>query len=121
MNLQTFVERRLAESKAKMLRALDDVTKRSDDLGSIDMAMLRMARRLTEAAQYEGEHVVWTMIDIMLAKGVEEATIQKRLIEQLLRGPDDGWSGRGNDAARARFDGITKATSSFREHLEYGE
>lgn len=61
--------------------------------------------RLAEA---EGEHFAWSRLNQMVSYD-PEATMEMLLglVAQILsNGADDTWSGRGNDIARARFDGI---------------
>lgn len=50
------------------------------------------------------------------AKGVATAALAE-VLDVLLEGPDDTWSGRGNDVRRAQYDGVRQAGKEIRRRL----
>lgn len=68
-------------------------------------------------AQAEGALAAW---DRMLAVAIhqnakgEPVDIRGAAMDLLTQGADDTWSGRGNDLARARFDGIREACTEMK-------
>ena len=74
-----------------------------------------LARSVVSLAEAEGAHSVFALVDQMKANGREDADIRDALVSMLIRGADDSWSGRANDARRAQFDGVREAV---RHHLD---
>ena len=74
-----------------------------------------LARSIVSLAEAEGVHDVFALVDKMKAHGSEDADIRERLVSVLVQGADDSWSGRANDARRARHDGVRAAV---RHHLD---
>lgn len=75
-----------------------------------------LGKIVTDIAEAEGRHAtvtqVWHLIDrcdLTPADAVAEVTRQA-----LTTGADDTWSGRGNDVARARFDGVLSVLADYR-------
>lgn len=64
-------------------------------------------------AAAEGEARVWARLDMVAVNtGDMNKELATRLTFTLLtEGADDRWSGRGNDVARATFDGVRSAAS----------
>lgn len=67
-----------------------------------------LARRLNTLAELEGRLSVFRTV-IHLNANDRAGEIQAWLMEQAMRGADDNWSGRTNDVARARHDGVLRA------------
>ena len=76
------------------------------------------ARYANEVAKAEGVAHVWIRLQLTVnyfaKEGMEltDAALLDPILELLGAGADDGWSGRVNDARRARFDGIREAANS---------
>lgn len=65
-------------------------------------------------AESEGQANLWERVAQMAAykgENVTEADIKAIVLDALSPGADDSWSGRDNDVARARFDGMLRAAS----------
>ena len=73
-----------------------------------------LANRLSDLATHEGRVHVLRVISNMIEKGRGDF-IAEQLEDFLLAGADDSWSGRTNDAARARFDGIRYQVRAIRD------
>ena len=67
-----------------------------------------LARRLNTLAELEGRLFVFRTVTY-LNDNDRADEIQSWLMEQAIRGADDNWSGRSNDVARARHDGVLRA------------
>lgn len=75
-------------------------------------------------AEAEGKAYAWLMLQMRVDYRqksdahyvIVEAEVLEVALDLMLSGADDSWSGRGNDAKRARFDGIRSACSDMR-HL----
>jgi hypothetical protein len=67
-----------------------------------------LARRLNTLAELEGRLSVFRTV-IHLNDNDRADQIENWLMEQAIRGADDNWSGRTNDVARARHDGVLRA------------
>lgn len=76
-----------------------------------------LARSIVSLAEAEGVHEVFAVVDQMKARNVESADIRDRLVSMLVQGADDSWSGRANDARRARFDGVRDAVQHHLDRL----
>lgn len=77
-----------------------------------------LARQILSLAEAEGVHEIFQGVDAMRKRGLSNADVRERLVDALTRGADDSWSGRTNDARRARFDGIREAISWHLQRLE---
>lgn len=67
-------------------------------------------------AEAEGKAYAWARLQISVSNSggeFTEADVQKVALDMMLNGADDSWSGRGNDAKRARFDGVRAACSDM--------
>lgn len=77
------------------------------------------ARAALQVAEAEGIAVAWVRLNQMAvwAEKQNETITRTHVLgiitDLLTQGADDTWSGRGNDVARARFDGIRTACSSM--------
>ena len=87
---------RLAEARDKLAR--DAATKDSHDL----------AYALAALAEQEGRLFVHANVTA-LAEAGKSGQINAWLMTHATRGAEDSWSGRTNDAARSRFDGVCAA------------
>ena len=67
-----------------------------------------LARRLNTLAELEGRLFIFRTVTY-LNDNDRASEIQNWLMEQAIRGADDNWSGRTNDVARARHDGVLRA------------
>jgi hypothetical protein len=76
------------------------------DAASADAKSL--ARRLNTLAELEGRLFIFRTVTY-LNDNDRASEIQNWLMEQAIRGADDNWSGRTNDVARARHDGVLRA------------
>lgn len=78
-------------------------------LGGEDLSSDRMASMVNDIAESEGEIRVLTLLANAEERGKSKEEIKEALFRLALRGPDDAWSGRGNDVRRALADGIRSA------------
>lgn len=64
----------------------------------------------------EGYLQVWARVSHLLQNKADatEGDIATCVLDLLSTGADDSWSGRGNDVARARFDGMRSAAQDTR-------
>lgn len=76
-----------------------------------------LARSIVSLAEAEGVHYVFALVDQMKARNVEGDAIRDSLVSMLIQGADDAWSGRANDARRARFDGVRDAVQHHLDRL----
>lgn len=76
-----------------------------------------LARSIVSLAEAEGIHEVFALVDQAKSRGMEDAAIRDRLVSMLVHGADDSWSGRANDARRARFDGVRDAVQHHLDRL----
>jgi hypothetical protein len=77
-----------------------------------------LASRLNILAKHEGRlHVFTTVLEMTQADN--EAHVQGWLMDQALKGADDSWSGRNNDIARTRYDGVLTAIREVRLFLHF--
>jgi hypothetical protein len=85
-----------------------------------------IARLANDAAEAEGAYTVWATADKIFqmgeSKGASQSEIAKAIRDEifstLAMGSDDSWSGRGNDTARSRFDGVRSAASRIQYMLD---
>ena len=75
-----------------------------------------LAYVLARLAEHEGHLFVLTEI-IRLIDAAKTEQVNEWLIMHATRGAEDSWSGRTNDAARSRFDGILAAIRKVSETL----
>lgn len=76
-----------------------------------------LARSVVSLAEAEGVHSVFQVVDRMKARNSENVDIREYLVSLLVRGADDSWSGRANDARRAQFDGVREAVQHHLDRL----
>ena len=76
-----------------------------------------LARSIVSLAEAEGVHEVFALVDQMKSRNIEDDSIRDRLVSLLVRGADDSWSGRANDARRAQFDGVRDAVQHHLDRL----
>lgn len=76
-----------------------------------------LARFIVSLAEAEGVHEVFALVEQMKSRAIEDAAIRDRLVSMLVQGADDSWSGRANDARRARFDGVRDAVQHHLDRL----
>ena len=58
-------------------------------------------------------NAVYTIHRMVAAGGVTAFDVMTALMSLVLAGPNDTWSGRGNDGRRAGFDGVIKAAAEI--------
>ena len=75
-----------------------------------------LSHLLSQVAGHEGRLVAFTEV-IRLAEAGRDDRIADLLISLATRGAEDSWSGRTNDAARSRFDGILAAVRETHETI----
>ena len=78
--------------------------------GLLGLSVAHVANKIAEA---EAAHKVWTLAASILRGALDAGTPADpvRLFILLLDGPDDTWSGRGNDVRRAYADGVRRAVA----------
>ena len=72
-----------------------------------------LASRLNILAKHEGRLHVFAAVLEMNQAGNDDR-LQPWLMDQALKGADDSWSGRNNDIARTRYDGVLSAIREVR-------
>ena len=78
-------------------------------------------RALTEElAEAQVERQWWSTLKSVLKAGRPADIALKMAINQVLRGPDDTWSGRGNDLRRVEFAALARWTERLQEELQFG-
>ena len=75
-----------------------------------------LAYRLARLAEYEGHLFVLTEVVRLIETGKADQ-LDAWLMMHATRGAEDSWSGRTNDAARSRFDGVLAAIRKVSETL----
>ena len=75
-----------------------------------------LAYRLARLAEYEGHLFVLTGVVRLIEAGKADQ-LDAWLMMNATRGAEDSWSGRTNDAARSRFDGVLAAIRKVSETL----
>lgn len=69
----------------------------------------------------EGRRFVQARLELMLENGGQKPDAVQHLINTIaLRGPDDGWSGRTNDARRVFHEGQRDALEQLLAEVRYG-
>ena len=96
---------RLAEAREKIARGA--ATRDSHDL----------AYALAALAEQEGRLFVLSGV-LRLIEAGKAGEVGAWLVTHATRGAEDSWSGRTNDAARSRFDGVLAAIREVHETLE---
>lgn len=71
-----------------------------------------LAQAVNAVAEMEGRVEVRALVVHALRHEADEQQIRQSLLQRLLQSPNDTWSGRTNDARRARMDGV-------REEIEH--
>ena len=94
----------LKESREKLAR--DAANSTSHDLAYV----------LARLGEYEGHLLVFTEIIRLIDDGKADQ-VNEWLMMHATRGAEDSWSGRTNDAARSRFDGILAAIRKVSETI----
>lgn len=72
-----------------------------------------LASHLNILAKHEGRLHVFAAV-LELNQAGNDDRIQGWLMDQALKGADDSWSGRNNDIARTRYDGVLSAIRDVR-------
>lgn len=73
-----------------------------------------LTRYLLAISEAEGKCAMWTRLGALADRKGDALTKELLLeitLDALTPGADDTWSGRGNDVARARFDGMRSVAS----------
>lgn len=88
-----------------------------------------LSNRTNALASAKGAAEAWTIVQMLLERCADidtdlmlddvDAVIKNHLTRKLLRGADDTWSGRGNDAKRSEFDGFREAAERIMDMLDY--
>lgn len=75
-------------------------------------------RLMNECQSANGyRNTVYVIHRMVAAGGVTAFDVMTALMSLVLAGPDDTWSGRGNDARRAGFEGVLEAAGEIKEML----
>jgi len=72
-----------------------------------------LASRLNILAKHEGRLHVFAAV-LELHQAGQDDRVEGWLMDQALKGADDSWSGRNNDIARTRYDGVLSAIREVR-------
>ncbi len=80
-----------------------------------------VARFANQVAQLEGELTVYNRIPKVDERPLTNPEMQQLAFLIMANGPDDQWSGRGNDARRSHFDGVRKAAEAINDSIRFGE
>ena len=75
-----------------------------------------LAYGLARLAEYEGQLFVLAEV-VRLAEAGKDGQVNDWLMMHATRGAEDSWSGRTNDAARSRFDGVRAAIRKVSETI----
>lgn len=78
-----------------------------------------LACAVNEIAYFEGAHLVRSTYERSMENGLETDETLEILTDLLLRGADDTWSGRANDANRAYFDGVRETAAYVMRRLRH--
>lgn len=70
---------------------------------------VNLASAVNTLASAEGRARIWHHYRAALQAGQSVEEARAHCVGLVLNGPDDGWSGRTNDARRAVFDGMVSA------------
>jgi len=85
-----------------------------------DTSLLRQSEVSLGIAESDGELYAWRTLVARVEfaerenREITDCEIDDVIIDLLIAGADDTWSGRGNDIRRARFDGIREACKKMR-------
>ena len=74
----------------------------------------RLANAVNRLAEAEGRQSAVARLAAAEEFGASDSEIEAEALSILLRGADDTWSGRTNDAKRAFFDGVRDAIESLK-------
>lgn len=77
-----------------------------------------LAVTVNEIAKYEGAYAVYAYIAELQEAEVPKARLAHAVLSLAANGPDDRWSGRTNDAKRARYEGVLDAIRFYSLHDE---
>lgn len=103
--------------KSKKSLALDIQDSLKDPEAYIESEEL--AKRVNSIAEAEGRVQVYAQLS-SLHHRLEKEEFLLAVMSLLVRGPDDTWSGRGNDVRRAFADGRREALDEVVRDLRYG-
>ena len=85
-----------------------------------EAGMLReLSNAVNAVAHAEGVAEVHYLKERMEDNGVSPELIALELAGRMSNGADDGWSGRGNDVQRSRFDGFREAAQIIISNVRY--
>lgn len=111
------------ETNAKIVRnahfAAENVTAARARLAKIasgddDRRIDSLVSAVNAVAKAEGANRAWSRAARMIEGGHTAAEAYESVVDLVLNGADDSWSGRGNDAKRAEFDGIREAVQNLK-------
>lgn len=109
-NNAALIEKIAAKLEAAEAR-LGQAQKALAEAAARETSAKRLAAILADIAVAEGELEAWALAEAVAANAErygEDArqAVGEALLDALTRGADDGWSGRTNDIARSKFDGL---------------
>lgn len=97
-------------AQEKMAKRLAAQRKVIADLAAGENTSADQISRATHVlASIEGE----SLIDLIAASTGTAESKRAMVLGYLTRGADDTWSGRSNDLARSKYDGLRKAAENF--------
>lgn len=76
-----------------------------------------LVQQVNEIAKRQGEAEAYAIYRDGLAAEASSDSIVRSLFARLVNGADDTWSGRSNDARRAKFDGFRRTADEIRWSL----
>jgi hypothetical protein len=86
-----------------------------------DFSTDRLLALVEALAAKEAEARIWTEVAGALYRDCPLPEIRRTLTEYLLRGADDGWSGRGNDHLRKIHDHVRRTIETIFRLIELTE
>jgi hypothetical protein len=103
---------KVAQRVEQTYKTISALNQRAATMASVESSATSWSEFANDLAEAEGRATVWVRLqrivdylnrnDMPLTK----EALTEACYDMLTTGPDDGWSGRGNDMKRARFDGI---------------
>lgn len=86
----------------------------TDKMVNLGWDLPDLTASLEHLAAQEGKLMLLRGIKMALdSEGGNEERAKSLVLSTLTHGPDDRWSGRGNDIKRARFDGICEVAAEY--------
>lgn len=113
-------------ASAHLLQVAEQVLAQPDPADAFREAVASATIRSSEAAlalvhdmaRQEVTQRVWRAVRVYLVAGATVEQVQQELLQELLRGADDKWSGRGNDLRRVAHDGTRAAIERVFQLIE---